>query len=160
MDSREDSGSLEERDLLETLSSLFEERGTGHLVLQKGNQVKSLYFRNGNIVFASSNQKGDRLGQILYRAGEISRTQLEELLAAIRKTGKRQGTVLIERGLLTRETLGNAITLQVKEILYSLLLWETGSYAFHSGEQPRQRIPVAIDTESLVKEMIKRLRKG
>ena len=160
MENREDADSLEKRDLLETLSSLFEERRTGNLVLQKGNQVKSLYFRNGNIIFASSNRKEDRLGQILYRAGEISRTQLEELLATIRKTGKRQGTVLIERGLLTRETLGNAITLQVKEILYSLLLWETGSYAFHPGEQPRQRIPAEIDTASLVKEMIDRLRKG
>ena len=160
MNNDETSGSLEHVDLLEILSSLFEKRRTGNLILEKGREVKSIYFKNGEIVFASSNQEEDRLANILLRAGILTRSQRDDLFTEIRKTGKRQGTVLMERGLLNPDSLGSAIALQVKEILYSLLLWESGSFALHLGERPRQTIPIALDTASLVRELIDRFRKG
>ncbi len=160
MDNHDYPGSLEDIDLLEVLSSLFEKRQTGNLILERGREVKSIYFNNGEIVFASSNQKEDRLANILFRAGILTRNQRDNLFTEIRKTGKQQGTVLMERGLLDRDSLGSAIALQVKEILYSLLLWESGSFALHPGERPRQTIPIALDTASLVREMIDRFRKG
>lgn len=101
------------------LASAYKERQSGALVVRAGEITKNVYLDSGSVVFASSNDRNDRLGEMLIRRGVIS---LNDYLLASEKVmpGKRFGTILVDMGILTPEQLVWAVKEQVKEIVFSL----------------------------------------
>jgi hypothetical protein len=75
---------------------------------------------------------------MLLRKGLISYRDLEESVRGIR-AGRRQGTILVERGAIRSRDLVQGVTEQVQEIVYSLFLWQDGLYEFVEGTSPRAR---------------------
>ncbi len=71
-------GNIEGFGIAELFSVLNMTQKTGILIVFSGQAVKTIYFRKGEIIFASSNLSEDRLGNILYRTGRLSKEQLEE----------------------------------------------------------------------------------
>src|SRR5437870_3184896 len=149
------TGNLNEVYLSEILGKLQSIQATGTLTLEQDHQVKSIYLKDGQIVFASSNLEQDRLGETLLKAGKVSHQQYEQSVEALKSTGKRQGAVLVELGFLTPKELFEGLKYQVLEILYSLFLWKEGRYSFVTGELPTRIIPVRIDLVMLISEAIK-----
>src|SRR3990172_5215814 len=98
------------------------------LTLEQNHQVKTIYFKEGNIVSASSNLETDRLGEMLMKAGKLSQDQYHQSVERLKTTGKRQGAALVELGFLKPKELSEGLKYQVQEILYSLFLWNEGSY--------------------------------
>jgi tetratricopeptide (TPR) repeat protein len=127
------------------------ENKTGTVMLSRDAEVKKVFFRSGEIIYASSNLDADQLGFSLMRAGKLTeehRTAAEE---ASRKTGKALGAVLVERGLITPQDLVAGAKLQVKEIVSSLYLWRDGSYRFDNGALPlAEVIPLQMNTGGLL----------
>ena len=163
------TGNLNEVYLSEILEHLQSIRATGILTLEqnvksrgdyvslRNKQVKAIYLKDGQIVFASSNLERDRLGDMLLKAGKLSYQQHEESVKILKTTGKRLGAVLVEIGFLTPKGLFEGLKYQVLEILYSLFLWKEGRYRFAAGELPRQVIPLEIELVTLLTEAIKRI---
>src|SRR2546427_458583 len=60
--------------------SIMRQRETGVLTLTGDAAEKSVYIKDGRPVFATSNDRDDRLGQILFKAGLVS---LEGLMEAL-----------------------------------------------------------------------------
>lgn len=113
-----------------TLKDLLQRRATGVLTVSADGMTKQIFFRNGLIVFASSNLERDRLGDILLEHGVISRRHYEESVRQVRSTDKKQGTILVQMGAITPKDLFRGLTLQVREIILSLFSWEKGTYSF------------------------------
>jgi len=153
----ESTGNLNNLYLSEILEHLQSTRATGILTLTKGHQLKSIFLKEGQIVFASSNLESERLGEMLLQAGKLSRQQYEQSVDALKNTGKRQGAVLVELGFLTPKELFEGLKYQVMEILYSTFLWQEAQYRFVPGELPRRVIPIQIDSATLIAEVIKRV---
>jgi len=153
----ESTGNLSERYLSEILEHLQSTQASGTLTLTQDHQAKSIYLREGQIVFASSNLESERLGEMLLQAGKLSRQQYEKSVEALKNTGKRQGAVLVELGFLTPKELFEGLKYQVLEILYSTFLWKEAQYRFVPGELPRRVIPIEIDSVTLISEAIKRV---
>ncbi len=134
------------------------ENKTGTVALSRDAEVKKVFFRSGEIIYASSNLDADQLGSSLIRAGKLTgehRTAAEE---AARKTGKALGAVLVERGLITPQDLVAGAKLQVKEIVSSLYLWRDGSYRFDNGALPlAEVIPLQMNTGGLLYEGLRDL---
>ena len=151
------TGNLNEVYLSEILGHLQSIQTTGTLTIEQDHQVKSIYLKDGQIVFASSNLEQDRLGETLLKSGKVSHQQYEKSVEVLKKTGKRQGAVLVELGFLTPKELFEGLKYQVLEILYSLFLWKEGRYSFVTGELPTRIIPVRIDLVELISEAIKRI---
>jgi hypothetical protein len=151
------TGNLTEVYLSEILKQLQSIRATGALTIERAKQIKSIYFKDGQIVFASSNLEEDRLGETLLKAGKLSHEQYEKSVEALKATGKRQGAVLVELGFLTPKGLFEGLKYQVLEILYSLFLWTEGSFRFVTCDLPRQVIPLEIELVTLLTEAIKRV---
>ena len=154
------NGNLTEAYLSEILRHLQSMRATGSLTVERDKQVKSIYLKEGQIVFASSNLEGDRLGEMLFKSGKLSREQFDKSVEVLKATGKRQGAVLVELGFLTPKSLFEGLKYQVLEILYSIFLWTEGNYRFTTGELPRQVIPLEIELVTLLTETIKRVEQG
>lgn len=153
------SGKLQDHPLTDLLQTLQLSKATGLLTLQRLEQEKSIHIKDGNIVFASSNQQEDRLGNILIKAGKLSREQVEGALKLKGATQKTFGAVVVELGFLTPKELFEGLKLQVKEIIYNLFRWEEGAYRFQPGGLPPQTIPLALDPIQLISEIIQRLQK-
>ena len=151
------TGDLREQDLTQILMQLQEEKATGSLILQNRESIKSIHLKEGNIVYASSNVPGDRLGEVLLRLGRISPEQFHRSVELLRETGKQQGTILVEEGYITAKELFEGLKSQVREIIYSLFMWEEGQYRFVQEELPKHAISLQLDMVHLISEVLKRI---
>jgi hypothetical protein len=129
---------------------------SGFLHFQYRDHVKSIWFHRGEVVFASSNQMVDRLGECLLRAGVLSLDQLREAQRCFRPPA-RFGKVLVERGFLTPRELWNGVKYQVEEIVRSLLAYTAGRVHLWEGETPPDNVVrLSLPTRRLIAEGIQR----
>lgn len=142
--------------MAELLGLIHASGKSGFLLLVHGEEEKSVYFHRGEVVFAASNQRVDRLGECLLRAGTITLTQLRE--AEARWTpDARFGKVLVQLGMLTPRDLWNAVKIQVEEIVRSLFAYTAGVVHVWEGEiQPDNVVRLALPTNRLVEEGLRR----
>jgi len=150
-------GTLDQVDVPAILRALVRADKTGPLRFTRGRTTKTVYLSEGRLIFATSTDPDDRLGEMLLRKGLISYRDLEESVRGIR-VGKRQGTILMERGSIRAHDLVAGVSEQVQEIVYSLFLWEDASYEFVEGELPsREVILLRMPTENILMEGIRRV---
>jgi hypothetical protein len=142
-------GQLSELPFPEVLQQLAESAATGILTVVSGGARKSVYLRDGRVVFASSNVPNDRLGENLLREGKIT---VEEYEASIKTLGrgKRQGRALVEMGALSPKDLWEGVQFHIQQIVYSLFQWEDGQFQFEESALPeKERITVDLDVDEL-----------
>ena len=138
--------------LADLLQILHASAKSGFLFFETGEHAKAVYLNHGEVVFATSNQMVDRLGQCLLRAGTITAEQFRDARDAF-KPGTRFGRILVERGYLTPRQLWNGVRLQVGEIVRSLFSYGAGTVLFWEGEvRPDNAVRLALPTRRLVAE--------
>lgn len=142
--------------LADLLAALHGAQRSGWLLFRAHDHAKSVFLHRGEVVFASSNQRVDRLGECLLRAGILTLDQLREAERCFRPP-QRFGRVLVERGFLTPRELWNGVRYQVEEIVRSLFAHPTGTVVFHAGAaQPDNVVRLALETRRLVAEGVQR----
>ena len=152
------SGRLRDYQMSDILLGLKKSDKTGILEMTKGHITKKIYERDGNIIFATSNEDEDRLGEFLLRVGRITLEQYIHSVNILKKTGKRQGTVLVELGYLKPADLIWAVQNQVEEIILSIFMWEDGEFLFIEGSLPtKEVITLKISAANLIYHGIKRI---
>jgi len=138
--------------------SLRSEKKSGTVVFARDTAVLKVYFKEGDILFASSNLIEDRLGEYLLRTGKITKAQFDKSSETVISTGKRLGAVLFEMGALTSHDLVAHVKLQVKEIILRLFSWRDGHYIFDNGPLPiSEIIPLQMSTGDLIIEGVRDL---
>jgi len=153
------AGSLQDIRFPKILQTIWQKEKTGVLNLFRNDLNKSIYFKNGEIIFAVSLYPDDRLGEVLLKTGKIRYKEYEISVELLKRTGKRQGTILVEEGLIAPKDLFEGVILQVKEIVLSLFTWISGDYKFTEGSLPSEEvITLNIGTGDLILEGIKRIR--
>jgi hypothetical protein len=151
-------GSLEEQGVPEVLRPRVRAKRTGVLRFTRRRFLKTVYVSEGRLIFATSNDPDDRLGEMLLRKGRISYRALEGSVRAM-QGGKRQGTLLVENGSIRSKDLVEGVTEQVQEIIYSLFSWDEGDWEFAPGDLPsREVIVLRMSTADLMMEGVRRLR--
>ena len=87
----------------EMLATIHRNRVPGVFEVQLGDFTKRVFILGGDIIFASSTNRGESLGDSLLASGQITVAQYREsALKLLGNPGKRHGQVLVEMGLLTR----------------------------------------------------------
>ena len=154
------SGNIKDTALLDVLEGLKAMRTSGMLVVQSGSMKKSVYVEEGRIVFASSSDSADRLGEVMVKAGKLSRQNLEEAVQISKRLAgfKKFGAILVENKFVSPADLFGGLKLQVKEIITSLLLLEEGTYHFEPNLPP-DIIPLQVNLQEIVQELIQRMQK-
>jgi tetratricopeptide (TPR) repeat protein len=152
-------GSLKEASLPDVIQLLFLGRRTGCLALADRHNFGTIYFDEGQIVYAAIVNRRDRLGDILVRSGRITHDQLQA--AVDRQQGDREnklGEILVELGALPRADLERYIHLQIEEAVYYLFTWTSGTFNFEAGVRPeREDFLVRLNPESLLLEGARRV---
>jgi hypothetical protein len=120
--------------------SILRQRETGVLTLTGESTEKSVYIQSGRPVFATSNDRDDRLGQVFFKSGAIT---LENLLVVVERSRlekKRLGTLLVEMGLIQPSELVGGVLAQVRNIISSLFGWTRGRYRYIPGPLPTNEV--------------------
>jgi tetratricopeptide (TPR) repeat protein len=130
-------GSLREASLPDVLQLLAMGKKTGCLSLSHRDNFGTVYFDRGRIAHASIVNRRDRLGDLLLQAGLISRDQLESALTVqARHPDRRLGEILMSLGHVTREALHDQVRTQIEEAVYYLFTWSHGTFSFEPDVRP------------------------
>jgi hypothetical protein len=133
-------GNLKHFPLSDIFLSLQRSEKTGILEMRHGSILKKIYIRNGDMIFATSNQEEEHLGEVLLKAGRLTLEQYYQSIEFMKKTGKRQGAVLVELGYLKPRDLVWAVRHQVEDIILNLFLWIDGEFEFKEIPLPTDEV--------------------
>ncbi len=112
-----------------------------------------LYFEDGWLVFAHSNVKREKLGQILIEEGILhSEKELQDFLAAKKK--KRLGAFLMEQGVIAPDELQRMVEKQIRSIFFRVFYDPTPFEWEERRETVYRDLKVPIRVSILLEEAI------
>jgi DNA-binding response OmpR family regulator/tetratricopeptide (TPR) repeat protein len=139
------------------LHRLYVDKATGLLHLHHGEAKKVIYIKDGYPVFARSNVLGECLGRMLVREGMITQVDCDQSVEVSKQSGRLQGTVLIQMGLLTPQDLKTVLERQVTEKLLSTFAWRSGTHYFEPGKDFKKGVTqIRLSPASLILQGINR----
>jgi uncharacterized protein DUF4388/FHA domain-containing protein len=151
-------GSLAAFKLPEVLTFLAGARKSGTLTLTSGGREAYVYFRDGALVFAASNEEQFRLGAILLRKKRLTRVECDLIDDLMRREGGRFGEIAVEQGILGEAQLRDFLKVQVSEILFDAFVWTSATFAFKEElELPGYAVTIAVDLANLIMEGARRI---
>ena len=128
------SAALDEEFLGSLLIKIHRHRVPGVIHAEKGRVLKRLFVKDGNVVYASSNDRADRLGPYLESQGVISSGTLARLTDLRRTSSKKFGLLLMDEGILSPAEIKQTIQAQVERIAWSIFSWRHGTARFELHE--------------------------
>ena len=146
-------GELRDFNILEVIQLLGQQGKTGVLRVWgwgKRSDEAGIYFSNGRITHATSNQrtKGDLVGERLATTGVISRDDLYTALRTQKKSGGFLGEVIVDAEMADEQAVLNALYTQIHELIYEVFRLEVGKFEFNPvppAEFPRLSVQLNAD---------------
>ncbi len=129
-------GELQTATFPSVVRDLWKTRASGILHVSQGATAKRLMFKNGDIVFAGTNRKDERLGERLLRAGMIKPSVLDLACRVMVRSGQRLGETIVELGFVSPWEMQWWVAEQIKSIIFSVFSWDSGDYHFEPTEEP------------------------
>ena len=142
-------GPLQEVGFIKLLLDSMEARRTGMVRIESGQIIKVVYMQQGSVAFASSNEKTDRLTEVLKRAGKLTPEQIEHAQARLRPNVS-LGKTLVELGYISPKDLLWGARMQVESILQQLLFWNQGNYQIIEGPLPKEIVSLSMSVPLII----------
>jgi hypothetical protein len=146
-------GEISEINLVERLVELWREQFTGAIRFESDGIIKIVYFKGGDILSASTNDRADSVDEILMRAGKVSREHVKQALAK-RKENETLGDALLNLGFITRKELTWGRRVQVVGVIRSIAAWETGSFTIVADYLPKRDEGTLFPVPQVLTELI------
>ncbi len=129
---------------------------SGQLIVQHGPLRRTVTFRDGQVVFATSTERYERLGAALVQLGLLTSDQLTRAVSLVTPT-RRIGQVLTTEEMVSEANLYNAMTFLVREVVLNLFEMMEGSFLFLEAQAPvSDVVKLPERTKDLVIQGIKR----
>jgi len=130
----------------------------GELVVMQEDASRSIFFESGQVVSATTTAPGERLGEILWRFGAITRDQLAEVVRTAERSGKRVGETAIELEFVGPDELYRMMARQVEEVFYGAVhVTQAMFYLFDRFDEARIGRRYHLSTGQLLMEAARRM---
>lgn len=151
------SGNLRTMPFADLLQWVSQSRKTGTLAVEGDPYNKKIYFRNGLVVAASSENPKEFLGYYLVGWGCLGEEELGQLLDMQDRHGTLLGELLVIIGRLSREELVHILQVKTEETIYELFLWEEGDFRFLENILPAKKFqPLNMAVDTIIFEGVRR----
>ncbi len=151
-------GELSSFRLPEVLTFLSTTRKAGTLTVANHDKEAYLFFDQGTLVYAGSNQEQFRLGAILLRKKRISRAERDRIDALMQREGGQFGKLAVQEGAITDAQLRDYLKVQVSEIVYDCFVWHGGKFSFaEETSLPSHAVTISVDLANLIMEGARRI---
>lgn len=140
------------------LQMLANAKCEGTLAVVQESQKKVIHLGSQGIRLISGARRLHPLGEILIRAGKITREQLDEMLAEQKRSGERLGDIVARRGIVAKEEIDFALREQIAEEIYDLFSWKGALFTFTEGglgavpDNPLSEIVLGADVMFVILE--------
>lgn len=130
-------GNLQQFSLPEVFKMVGVQKKTGILTVQGEHDIIAVSFLQGEVVAADAlNQTvEDGLGQVLLRQGLVTPERFATLSAEHQSGTVRLVDLLVQRGVLDRRQLLDALRQQTLLLLIQVLGWRIGEFKFYGGDE-------------------------
>lgn len=91
--------------LCDIVALLAQAGRTGTLIVASADAVRALSIERGELVGASTTAPAERIGEVLYRSGEIARDDIDEAAMVAALDGRLFGNALVSLGRIEEATL-------------------------------------------------------
>jgi hypothetical protein len=134
--------------LCDIVSLIGQAGWSGELQVLDGETNRSIFFDHGHVIGAQSSSPVERIGEVLYRYGALSREEIQATANFV-KPDLRFGEAAVRLGFLSRERLYQLIGKQTEEIVFAVLLVGDGMFYFLDSFDPgrltaRQNLQVSM----------------
>ena len=129
---------------------------TGTLLIELNNVTKRFYFQEGKIIYVSSQQKGEMLGEYLLSKNVLTIAQLKDAIQKSQALEVPFTGYIISEGIVTAELLEAIIREIAEKAFIDSLNWKEGTFQFKDSLPPSVvNGPVKINTSYVVLQSFK-----
>ena len=151
------TGNIADLPIPELFMRCMEHGFSGCMSFENSGIAKSVFWKRGKIITATSNDIDERLDNFLYRKHTITAEQREQLRKGDPdKIGS--PNELLKQQILNIEQMFIIVKEQVVEMLFDLFNWNSGTFESHQSLKPPQdAVPMDISPESIIMNGLQKL---
>ncbi len=151
------TGHLDDVSIAELLHACHVQEANATVLLRNDLVDKLIYLLDGKVAFVESDLRSETLGAYLLRTERLGKEDHRMIFEQMRQTGRRQGELILERGLLNPNELYSAMLAHVTEKVVTCFAWEHGDYVIESGgEWSGHVLNLKIDPSRVILDGVKR----
>jgi hypothetical protein len=144
--------------LCDVVSLIAQASLDGELAVLEEETARTIFFEDGCVVGATTNVAGERLGEILWRFGAITREELDQILVEAQKTGKRLGETAMDLEFVGPKELYRMMARQVEEVFYGAVhVGQATFYLFDRFDESAVPRRHRLNTGQLLMEAARRM---
>lgn len=126
-------GKLEDISIADLLYACCVTSFTGVMSILQDDVEKQLFIVDGCLAYVESDLRTETLGAYLQKNGRISSVEHRLIIERMRQTGRRQGDLFLEEGILTPHDLFDELLGHVRSKVLSCFSWIGGSFELSPG---------------------------
>jgi len=145
--------------LPEILATIEKYKVAGVIIVDDYKYERKIYINEGKIIFATSKNPDERLGEFLLYKGIITKEQYDESVVRLKRGEGRQGKILVDMKVLTPKELFLYVQEQIAEIVYNLFNLNEGKVLFEIGKfKEEEIIKLSIPIKKAIFEGVKKIK--
>jgi hypothetical protein len=155
-------GNLQDFSTAQLLNLVNLARKTGKLTLSGQDQSALLYFKEGRLIYASTNADESHLATMLLKVGRLTQEQVSALNSQHSNSSDRvMGKYLMDARLVSRDDIVQGVKDYMLEIVYDLFTWGEGTFLFEQNALPtKDRITVPLNLDNVILEGSRRIQEA